>query len=434
VLNYFSKIVTFGSISQTKSLRPMPIFTNDATVLGLLLLVLALVFYSSTIQTRFWQRFYTIIPPLLLCYFIPGLLNSFGVISGNESKLYTVVSQYFLPACLVYFTISMDIKALLRLGPKALMVFLAGALGVMIGGPIAVFVVKLISPETVGGIGADATWRGLATIAGSWIGGGANQTALKEVFQPSDKLFSQAIAVDVIVAEIWMAVLIYGAGFSKKIDQWTGADASAIEALKDKLEKEQQESQHVSTLNDLVLIAAIGFGTTGLAHLLADHIAPFIKNNYPSLEKFSLTSSFFWVVALVTMMGIGLSFTRLRRVEFAGASRIGSLFLYVLIATIGMKMDLFAIAENPMLFLVGLIWIAVHAVVIMVVAKAIKAPFFFAAVGSQANIGGAASAPVVAAAFHPSLASVGVLLAILGYALGTYGGYLTGLMMQLILE
>lgn len=412
----------------------LTVFTSDAVVLGLLFIILAGVFYTASLKHPLWIKFYAIFPPLLLCYFIPGVLNSFKIISGEESKLYSVVSQYFLPACLVYFTLGMDFKAVVRLGPKALLVFLAGTLGVILGGPIAVAIVKTVAPEVVGGSGSDAVWRGLSTIAGSWIGGGANQTAMKEIFQPSDKLFSQVVAVDVIVAEIWMAVLIYGAGIATKIDSTFKADASSIEELKEKLSHEQMSAQRIPTLNDLMMIAAVGFGATALAHFVADLAAPWIKLNYPSLEKFSLTSSFFWVVSVVTFLGILLSFTRLRQLEFAGASKIGSLFLYVLVATIGMKMDIFAVAENPGLFVVGILWMTIHVMITLLVAKWLRAPFFFTAVGSQANVGGAASAPVVAAAFHPSLASVGVLLAILGYALGTYGGYLTGLMMQWIAE
>ncbi|HAK76757.1 MAG TPA: hypothetical protein DCR35_18255 [Runella sp.] len=412
----------------------LTVFTSDAVVLGLLFIILAGVFYTATLKHPLWTKFYAIFPPLLLCYFIPGVLNSFKIISGEESKLYSVVSQYFLPACLVYFTLGMDFKAVVRLGPKALLVFLAGTLGVMLGGPIAVAIVKMVAPEVVGGSGPDAVWRGLSTIAGSWIGGGANQTALKEVFQPNDRLFSQVIAVDVIVAEIWMAVLIYGAGKAAKIDHYFKADATAIDELKTKLELEHKTSQRIPTLNDLMMIAAVGFGATAFAHFVADLVAPWLKLNYPSLERFSLTSSFFWVVSVVTFLGILLSFTRLRQLEFAGASKIGSLFLYVLVATIGMKMDIFAVAQNPGLFLVGILWMTIHVMVTLLVAKWLRAPFFFTAVGSQANVGGAASAPVVAAAFHPSLASVGVLLAILGYALGTYGGYLTGLMMQWVAE
>lgn len=406
------------------------VIQNDAVVLGLLFGILALIFHTASLPHRFWKRFYAYVPPLLLCYFLPGLLNSVGVISGATSRLYPVVSQYFLPACLVYFTLGMDVRAVAQLGGKAVLVFLAGTLGVMLGGPLALWLVMQVAPGVVGGEGADATWRGLATIAGSWIGGGANQTALKEVFQPSDRLFSQVVAVDVLVAELWMAALIYGAGVAPRIDRFFRADASAIAQVQHQLEHRPEARQQVASLTDWMRLGAVGFGATGLAHLVADHLTPWLASNYPGLEKYSLTSKFFWVVSLVTVIGIGLSFTRVRRLEQVGASRLGSVFLYVLVATIGMNMDLKAVAQNPGLFVVGALWMSVHAGVILTAAWLLKAPFFFTAVGSQANVGGAASAPVVAAAFHPALAPVGVLLAILGYALGTYCGYLTGLAMQ----
>jgi uncharacterized membrane protein len=408
--------------------------TNDAAVLGLLFGLLALVFHTASLPGRFWKRFYTYVPPLLLCYFLPGVLNSLGVISGAKSALYPVVSQYFLPTCLVFFTLGMDVRALAELGGKAVLVFLAGTLGVMLGGPLALWIVKNLVPGAVSGHGADATWRGLATIAGSWIGGGANQTALKEVFRPSDRLFSQVVAVDVLTAELWMAVLIYGAGFSTRIDRLFRADSSAIESVRQRLEKRPEAQQQRATVADWMRLGAVGFGATGLVHLLADQLAPYLATHYPALEKYSLTSRFFWVVALVTLLGIGLSFTSARRLERVGASQLGTIFLYVLVATIGMNMDLRAVAQNPALFAVGVLWMTVHAVVILTAAWLLKAPFFFTAVGSQANVGGAASAPVVAAAFHPALAPVGVLLAILGYALGTYCGYLTGLLMQWVSE
>ena len=127
-----------------------------------------------------------------------------------------------------------------------------------------------------------------------------------------------------------------------------------------------------------------------------------------------------------------LSFTKARELEGVGASRIGSVFIYILVATIGMKMNVLAIFDNPGLFIIGLIWMMIHASMLIAVAKVIKAPFFFMAVGSQANVGGAASAPIVASAFHPSLAPVGVLLAVLGYAIGTYGAWVCGVLMQVV--
>jgi uncharacterized membrane protein len=409
-----------------------PYITNDAVVLGILFFILGFIFYTSGKKEGFWSKFYAYVPSLLLCYFIPSILNSLGFISGDESRLYFMASNYLLPACLIYLTLSIDFKGLARLGDKAVIMFLAGTLGIILGGPVAVLIVSLFSPETVGGQGPDAVWRGLSTIAGSWIGGGANQTAMKEVFQVSDKVFASMVAVDIIVANIWMAALLYGAGRSAKIDRIFKADTSKITELQQRIENYQLSISKNPTLNQLMLVLAIGFGFTGVSHFLADIITPFIKNNYPSLETFSLTSSFFWLILLATTIGLLLSFTKVRNLEAYGTSKLGSVFIYVLVATIGMKMDITAIVSNPGLFLVGAIWMLVHVTVMLVVAWIIKAPFFFTAVGSQANVGGAASAPIVASAFHPSLASVGVLLAVLGYALGTYGGYITALLMKAV--
>lgn len=191
-----------------------------------------------------------------------------------------------------------------------------------------------------------------------------------------------------------------------------------------------QKMARIPTTTDLMVILAIGIGVTGFSHFIADWIAPFIEVHAPALNKFSLTSKFFWLIILSTTIGIGLSFTKLRSYEGAGASKIGTVFIYVLVATIGMKMDVSKIFENIGLFAVGGIWMAIHVFLLLIVGKLIRAPYFFLAVGSKANIGGAASAPVVAAAFHPSLAPVGVLLAVLGYAFGTYGAWMCGLLMK----
>lgn len=408
------------------------VFTNDAVVLGILFAILAFVFKTSHSSIPFWKKFYTYVPSLLLCYFIPSVLNSLGIISGENSNLYFVSSRYLLPASLVLLTLSIDLKRISCLGPKALIMFLAGTVGIMIGGPIAVLIFSFVAPDVVGGSGGDAVWRGLTTVAGSWIGGGANMTAMKEVFEVSDNLFSAMITVDVIVANIWMAFLLYGAGISARIDRWFKADASAIDEVRKNIEEYRASIAKIPSLTDVTMVMAVGFGVTAIAHFGSDLIAPWIAENAPALNKYSLNSGFFWIVVIATTGGLLLSFTKVRELEGVGASRYGSLLLYVLVATIGMKMDILAIFESPQLFLIGIVWMMVHVIVLLTVGKIIKAPFFFVAIGSQANVGGAASAPIVASAFHPALAPVGVLLAVLGYALGTYGAWICGIMMQAV--
>lgn len=406
------------------------LISNDTVVFGVLVGILALVFYLSSHPHPALKRFFTFVPALLLCYFLPGMLNSFGIIDGENSGLYTMAKNYLLPASLVLFTLSIDFKSLMRLGPKAIIVFLAGTLGIVIGGPIALYISQVMFPEAFVGSGENEVWRGLSTIAGSWIGGGANQTAMKEVFQPSGPLFSVMIAVDVMVANVWMAVLLFGAGRSPKIDKLLRADASLIDDVRQRMATFREQSLRIPNTKDLMIISGVAFGAVAVSHIFADFAAPYLAQNYPELEKFSLTSAFFWIVLIATTAGLLLSFTPARKLEGVGASNVGSVLLYILVATIGMQMDITAIFNNPHFFITGLIWISIHAFVILLVARLVKAPFFFAAVGSQANVGGAASAPIVAAAFDPALASVGVLLAVLGYALGTYAAYICGILMQ----
>jgi len=413
--------------------QALPLIQSDAVLFGILAGILGVVFYTQKHQAKFWQKFYSVVPALLLCYFLPSLLNSFGWVDAENSKLYHVASRYLLPAALVLLTISVDLKGIVRLGPKAGIMFLTGTLGIIIGGPIAFMLVRAISPETFAGSAADEIWKGMTTLAGSWIGGGANQAAMKEIYQVPDAAFAKMIAVDVIWANIWMAIILFMTKRADKIDAKTAADVSAIERIKLKMETFQTENARKFNLNDLMFILAIAFFATAIGHVFANWIAPIISTNYPELADFySLGSEFFWLIVTVTFIGVILSFSKARTLEGGGASAVGSVFIYILVATIGLKMDVTKIFDDPIVFLIGGIWISIHAILLLIVGKIIRAPLFFLAVGSQANVGGAASAPVVASAFHPSLAPVGVLLAVFGYAIGTWGAWFTGVLLQMI--
>ncbi|KGE15857.1 DUF819 domain-containing protein [Sphingobacterium deserti] len=409
-----------------------PIITDHAAVFGLLMAVLGVVFYTASLKNKYVQGFYAVIPPLLMCYFIPGILNSLHIIDGTNSPLAGIGSRYFLPACLILFTLNLDLRELWNLRKRAGLMFITGTIGIVLGGPIAVWLTALVAPDVVGGAGADEVWRGLGALAGSWIGGSANQVALREILQPSPQLFSSIIAVDALVAYIWMALLLYGASKVKAIDRFFKADASDVEALKARMDQQAQTHTRNPDTKDFIFMIALALGGTGLASLLSAPIAKYMEANYPQLEKFSLTNGFFWLILIATFIGIALSFTPARKLEHAGASKIGTTLLYMLIVTIGMQMDIAATLANPGLFVIGVIWMSFHALLLIAVAKIIKAPFFYLAVGSMANVGGVASATVTAAAFHPSLISVGVVLAVFGYAIGTYAGWFTAILMQMV--
>jgi uncharacterized membrane protein len=421
-------------------------FENDAIVLGILVLILAAIFYTHSSTNKKLKTFYKYVPALLLCYFVPAIFNSLGIIDGEASNLYFVASRYLLPASLVLLSLNIDLKGIVGLGPKALIMFFTATVGIIVGGPIALYLVGSLAPEVFFTSDGEAIWPGLATVAGSWIGGGANQTAMKEIFGASDKLFSAMIVVDVFVANLWMAFLLYGAGISDRLDVKLKADNSAISSLKKKMEDYSDKITRTATTTDLFMIVGIGLGAVGLSHLFADMIAPRIdgyimsvlaENPQSSIQYItSFGSGFFWLVVFSTTFGVILSFTKAREYEGAGASKIGSVFLYILVATIGMKMNIGELIRDwevfKYLIIIGLVWMLIHVTILLIVAKLIKAPFFFVAVGSQANVGGAASAPIVASAFSPVLAPVGVLLAVLGYAIGTFGAIMAAIMMEVV--
>ncbi|RAJ19936.1 putative membrane protein [Gelidibacter algens] len=429
-------------LSVTEKVKPSTVnqfvlFKNDAIVFGLLMLALGFVFYTESIKQGFWPKFYKYIPGLLMCYMIPAIFNSLGLISAEVSETYYIASRYLLPASLVLLTISIDLKAVFNLGWKALVMFFTGTIGIIIGGPIAILIISTFSPETVGGAGFDAVWRGLATLAGSWIGGGANQAAMLEIYGFNQELYGGMVLVDIVVANIWLAVLLLGIGKREKIDNWLKADNTAINELQQKVQNFSEKTIRIPSLSDLLIILMFAFAAVGIAHFGADVISTYLSDNFEAVSNprsalSSFGSQFFWLISIATLIGILLSFTKAKNYEGAGASKIGSVFIYILVATIGMKMDLGKIFENPGLILIGLVWMAIHAGLLILIAKLIKAPYFFLAVGSQANVGGAASAPVVAAAFHPSLATVGALLAVFGYVVGTYGALLCAELMRIV--
>lgn len=477
-----------------------PFFTNDAIVCGILMAILAGIFYTAQLKTPFWKKFYTYIPSLLLCYFIPALFNwplniiaphwyemgSLAEILANynlsmpsglsydgitaflndnsvpkdiykaaqgHSQLYFVASRYLLPASLILLCISIDFKGLINLGPKALIMFLTATLGIIIGGPIALLFVSAVAPDLIGA-NAGEIWKGLSTVAGSWIGGGANQAAMKEIYLVDDNLFGTMIVVDVVVANIWMGFLLYGASISERIDKALKADNSAIIALKNSVSDYRAKIEKIPDLTSLFIMLAMAFGGVAISHWAADYFGPLFENiNAETIVQIgvdekgnpiyspgvlveyglsSIMSKFFWMIVFATTYGVALSFTKAKELEGVGASKWGSIFIYVLVATIGMKMNLGEVFDNLGLFAIGIVWMLVHVITLLIVAKIIKAPFFFVAVGSQANIGGAASAPIVASAFDASLAPVGVLMAVLGYALGTYGAIICATLMQMV--
>ncbi len=404
------------------------LITSDIVLFGLIAATLGLIFWLASGPTPFWKKFFAWVPALLLCYFVPAFYNTVGLIDGESNSLYNpIASRVLLPAALVLLTLSIDLKGILKLGPKLLFVFVAGTVGIVLGAIVSFQIMEWVHPPAVAG----DTWKGMAALAGSWIGGGANMVAMREVYEVDATLFGQFAVVDVAMASLLMATLLFIANRSAQIDARSGADTAAIDEMKSRIAAHEAANARIPTLNDLMIIVAVAFGFVGLAHAIATPLSAWF-GRFEWASRFSLDSSFVWVVLISTLAGLVLSFTRARRLEDAGASKIGTVFLYFLIACIGMQMDFMRLFDRLELIAIGAIWMLVHVLVIWGAARLVKAPMFYIGVGSMGNVGAAASAPVVAAAFHPTLAPVGVLLGTVGYATGTLIAYLVGQILRVM--
>ena len=387
----------------------MPLIQDPTAILVYLVSLIGLIYY---VKDQAWsKKVFDIIPPVIWVYFLPMISTTLGI-TPEQSELYTWVKTYLLPAALVLLLLSADVRAITKLGPKALGTMFAGTLGIVLGGVISLSLFGAWLPE-------DA-WQGMGALSGSWIGGSSNMVAIGTSIGVRDELFGVMIIVDTIVGYGWMGIVIFFSAFQSRLDKWNGVTSSPVDELSEHMANSVNNKPEPTTFKSLVFILVLGLGL-GFVCLEAGKVLP-------DLGK--VITSFGWTVILVSLLGLALSFTPLARLEKQGASHMGNLFLYLLLATIGAKADLRAITEAPMFLVVGVVWIAIHATVLFSVGRLLKAPMFLIATSSQANIGGVVSAPIVASVYQKGMAPVGLLMGVLGNILGLYFGFLTAQLME----
>jgi uncharacterized membrane protein len=382
--------------------EPTTAFLSDpAAVFAYLAGVIALVFWLSGLPSL--RKIFAITPPVIYAYFIPTLSTAAGI-TPLSSPAYAWMTRYLLPVALILLMISVDLRAIMRLGRMALIMMLAGTAGIIIGGPVALLVFGQWLP-------ADA-WKGFAALSGSWIGGTANLVAMAESVGASAEILAPVIVVDTVVGYGWMGMLLLLSAYQTRFDRWNRADTSVIEETNRRMAA-IDENRRPTDLRDFVIIIGFAFVAATLA-IAGGRMLPAVGDP-------TIISATTWAVLIVVTAGLLLSFTPVQRLEDVGASRIGYAALYLLLTAIGAQADLRAVLQTPLFFAAGALWLLVHVIVLFAVARIVRAPLFFVATGSMANIGGAASAPVVAGVYHPALAPVGLLLAVAGYILGIYG-------------
>ncbi len=373
--------------------QPMAVF-------GYLGGVLAVIFWASGVPRL--RKLFAFTPPVIYAYFVPTISTTVGI-TPAASPTYEWMIRYLLPVALLLLMVSVDLKSIARLGGMALIMVVTGTVGIVIGGPVAYLV--------FGGFLPPEAWTGFAALSGSWIGGTANMVAIAESVGTPDSILGPIIVVDTVVGYGWMGVLLFFSAWQARFDRRIRARTAAIEEANRHLAALEAERRPLE-IRSAAMIAGLGFAGAIAAVALGDALPP--------LGDPTIISHTTWAVLIVVTGGLLLSFTPISRLEEDGASKAGYLALYLLLTAIGAQADLKAVLAAPLFLAAGALWIAIHASLLVIVARLIRAPLFFVATGSMANIGGAASAPVVAGVYHPAMAPVGLLMAVAGYVLGIY--------------
>lgn len=390
------------------------LITEPTALLAFLLAILGLVFWLSTLKPL--QKVFDVLPPVIWAYFLPMFATTFGITPAANS-LYDWMTMYLLPFSLFLLMITVDLPAIMRLGKMAKIMMLAGTVGIMIGAPIVYLIFGSFLP-------VDA-WQGLAALSGSWMGGTANLIFIQQHVGMADEMLGPIIVVDTVVGYGWMGILIFMSTFQHRFDKWNKADMSALADMNERLAGLDTKREPIST-SDVAVIVGISF-VASVVGVWAGANLP-----VPSMNGIAIIGAGTWAILLVVTAGLMLSFTPLRRYERAGASKIGYFALYLLLTSIGAKANLAAVIDAPVYLLTGALWILIHVAIMLLVARLIRAPLFFVATGSMANVGGAVSAPIVAGVYMPAMAPVGLLMGVAGYILGIYGALAVAEMLRFL--
>ncbi len=390
--------------------------TSFASILFLLSIVILVNSVSAHPRSK---KFFKFIPSVFWIYFLPIVFSALGLVDP-KNQVFTILPSILLPAALLLLLLSSDVKGIIKCGRPALTMMFAGSLGIMVATPLVFFFFKdLVGPQF---------WSGFGALSGSWIGGSANMIAVKESINTPEPVFLPMVIVDTVVPYVWMGLLVGMAGLQPLFDKWNRADRSVIDkmALKHFSAPVAAPRAHGNCAGVLLSAEITVVTVVGVV------VSKFLAGLLPEIKD--MISTYAWMIIIVSAMGVFLSCTPVKKLENFGASKIGYFLLYLVLASIGARAGVVNVGPVLFLILAGFLIVFFHAGVLFLTARLIRAPLFLVAVSSQANIGGVASAPIVASIYQPGLASIGLLLAICGNITGTYLGIITSQVCRFVAE
>ncbi len=375
------------------------------TPLGYLAALLAISTAVLYAEKRRW-RLFRYLPAIVVIYFSVMSAASLGVWERNEAitQTYKTLKTTLLPAMIFLLLLKADIRIVAKLGKRMLLTFFLASVSI-VAGFVGMYALMhpLFPPDA---------WRAFAALSGSWMGGTGNMVAVQGALGIKDVDMGYALLIDSIDYAIWVMLLLAAVPYARLFNRWSGADASAIEETGRKLEALHREEGSLDFVSFFSLLS-IAIVVSALSHRLAAYLPVGDFLGYGA-----------WVVIVATVAGIVGAMTPLAKV--GGSHMLGNTMLYLIVALIASRADFGELKEAPLYIAAGFVVLGIHALSMVLFAKLFKLDLFSLGVASLANIGGVASAPILASAYSKALIPVGVLMAMLGYMIGTFGGLAVG--------
>jgi len=357
------------------------------------------------------NRFFKFIPGIVLIYIGAALLQTFGLFDNEATEAsYLAVKDALLPAMLMLMLLKCDIRSIIKLGPRMLGGYFVAVISIMIGFTVVYLIFNHLY--------AADTWRAFGALAGSWTGGSANMVALQDILQVPENIFGYVLMMDTINYAVWVMFMFWLVPFAGAFNQWTKADVTMI-ANEFEANEESSDNQGIE-FKYIIYLLGIGLLVSALATLAGDYL--------PELgDVFSATT---WTILIASVVGLILGQTRVSKIP--GALDVSNVMLYIIIALIASHSDFSQIAQAPIYIISGFLIMLVHLIFMLLLGKLFKLDLFTLGIASLANIGGMASAPMLAAAYSRTLIPVGVIMALIGSFLGTYFGMLVGKILEML--
>ena len=383
--------------------------TNGFTYIAVLIFLAAFLVW---LQKYTKWKFFDYVPPIVLLYLVTMIMCTLNVWDLKATKpAYSALKNNILYAMIFLMLLRCDIRKILKLGPKMLGGFFAASVSIGIG-----FIATYAILHGVLGAGS---WKALGALCGSWMGGSGNMIAVQAALDIGEADMAYALVVDSIDYSIWVMFLLWAINLAPKFNKWVKADTTTLDEVSRKLEDDAKANDGKITFVNIIFL----LGLSLVVSAFGQNIGTAINGVAPFLDKAT------WTVLLITLASLVGAITPIGKM--AGTSELSNVMLYSVVALLASRASFLELTDAPIWIIAGFMILAIHGIILVLLAKIFKLDMFTCGVASLANIGGSASAPILAGAYSGALVPVGVLMALMGYVIGTGGGLIVAHIMSL---